>query len=91
MLIDEDAYNLDPVRFHYCFLELNKTKKYKIIKNNFKSGLLSKLFEKIDLTLEKNIKNLTFILKKRTNDEGMFITFERSGYDVMPYYANSKI
>ena len=90
MLIDEDAYNLDPVRFHYCFLELNKTKKYKIIKNNFKSGLLSKLFEKIDLTLEKNIKNLTFILKKRTNDEGMFITFERSGYDVLSYYANPK-
>ena len=90
MLIDEDAYNLDPVRFHYCFLGLNKTKKYKIIKNNFKSRLLSKLFEKIDLTIEKNIKNLTFILKKRTNDEGMFIIFERSGYDVMPYYANPK-
>ena len=91
MLIDEDAYNLDPVRFHYCFLELQKSNNYKIIKENFNSDLLSKLLTKLDLTEEENIKNLTFTAKRSSDDgEGLCFRFERKGYDVMSYYANPK-
>ena len=89
MLIDEDAYNLDPVRFHYCFLELKNSKNYKIIKENFQSKLLLKLLGKIDLTQEENIKNMT-ITAKRGSNEGIYLTFERSGYDVMSSYAIPK-
>ena len=85
MLIDEDAYNLDPFRFHYCFLELKNSKNYHLIKENFKSNLLSKLLGKIDLTMEDNIKKLTFIAKRSSDDgEGLVFTFERKGRDVMP-------
>ena len=91
MLIDEDAYNLDPVRFHYCFLELQNSNNYKIIKENFNSELLSKLLTKLDLTEEENIKNLTFTAKRSSDDgEGLCFRFERKGYDVMSYYANPK-
>ena len=91
MLIDEDAYNLDPVRFHYCFLELKNSKNYKIIKENFKSNLLSKLLSKIDLKEEENIKNLTFIAKRSSDDdEGTFFTFERKGYDIRPPHNSKK-
>ena len=40
MLIDEDAYNLDPVIFHYCFIELSDIDKYSIYKENFQSELI---------------------------------------------------
>ena len=91
MLIDEDAYNLDPVHFHFCFLELRNSKKYKIIKNNFRSNLLSKLLGKIDLKFEANLKNLSFTLRRDSNnDTEMFFEFQREGYDVMSSYAKTK-
>ena len=91
MLIDEDAYNLDPVHFHFCFLELRNSKKYKIIKNNFRSNLLSKLLGKIDLKFEANLKNLSFTTRRDSNnDTEMFFEFQREGYDVMSSYAKTK-
>ena len=86
MLIDEDAYNLDPIHFHYCFLQLQDTKKFSFIKENFKSQLLVTLLEKIDQKFQKEIKNLTFI-SKRSLDGGLYFYAERSGYDVMSSYA----
>ena len=86
MLIDEDAYNLDPIHFHYCFLQLQDTKKFSFIKENFKSQLLVTLLEKIDQKFQNEIKNLTFI-SKRSLDGGLYFYAERSGYDVMSSYA----
>ena len=91
MLIDEDAYNMDPVHFHFCFLELRKKKKYKIIKKNFRSNLLSKLLEKIDLKFEAKLRKLTFTSRRGSNNDAeMYIEFEREGYDVIPSYAKTK-
>lgn len=89
MLIDEDAYNLDPIHFHYCFLQLRDTIKYSFIKENFGSELLKKLVEKIDISLVNRIKSLTFTAKRGSNDGVMYFDFsDRIGYDVMSSYAN---
>ena len=48
MLIDEDAYNLDPISFHYCFLRLTNIKEFEIYKKNFNSKLLKALLENIN-------------------------------------------
>ena len=88
MLIDEDAYNLDPVHFHYCFLELKNAGNYKIIKSNFRSRLLSKILKNIDNEYEKEIKRLAFTAK-RSEDEGLYFEFERStNSDVSPSFLN---
>ena len=63
MLLDEDAYNLDPVHFHYCFLKLKNGNNYKLIKENFQSPLLKLLLEKVDFSKSDEIKKLTFISK----------------------------
>ena len=93
MLIDEDSYNLDPVHFHYCFLQLINYKKYSLIKKNFKSNLLKNLLEKIDLDDKKEIKSLYFTVE-RSSDEGseMYFEFEdRRCSEVMYSYAKNKI
>ena len=93
MLIDEDSYNLDPVHFHYCFLQLKNYKKYSLIKKNFKSNLLKNLLEKIDLDDKKEIKSLYFTAE-RSSDEGseMYFEFEdRRCSEVMYSYAKNKI
>ena len=88
MLIDEDAYNLDPVYFHYCFLKLKDSINYSFIKENFESNLLKKLLKNIDINFEETIKSLTFIGKRSSNiGDEMYFEFERVGYDVMSSYA----
>ena len=89
MLIDEDSYNLDPIHFHYCFLQLKNSEKYSLIKENFKSKLLKNLLEKIDLNVEEKIKSLIFIAKRSADEGGeIYLEFdERCGYDVMSSYA----
>lgn len=88
MLIDEDAYNLDPVHFHYCFLELKNVDNYNIIKSNFRSRLLSKILKNIDTEFEEEIKALT-IIAKRSGDEGLYFEYERpADSDVSPSFLN---
>ena len=88
MLLDEDAYNLDPIHFHYCFLELKNPSKYKLIKENFQSKLLKSLLK--DINLSKNeIKTLTFV-SKRSLDGEIYAGFERDDSDVMPHYIREK-
>ena len=88
MLLDEDAYNLDPIHFHYCFLELKNPAKYKLIKENFQSKLLKSLLK--DINLSKNeIKTLTFV-SKRSLDGEIYAGFERDDRDVMPHYIREK-
>lgn len=89
MLLDEDAYNLDPVHFHYCFLQLENKDKFSIIKENFRSKLLNKILNKINLKFHKEIKNLIFTAKRSSSNE-LCIEFERSGCDVMSSYFNKK-
>ena len=86
MLIDEDAYNLSPIHFHYCFLQLQETKNFSLKKKNFRSPLLSKLLKKIDENFQSEIQNLVFI-SKRGVENGLYFYAERSGYDVMPYFG----
>ena len=90
MLSDEDAYNLDSVLFHYCFLQLENTEQFFIIKENFTSNLLSKILNKINLIYDKETKNIIFKVKRPTSDDGLYIEFERSGCDVMSAYFNKK-
>ena len=88
MLLDEDAYNLDPIHFHYCFLELKNPAKYKLIKENFQSKLLKSLLN--DINLSKNeIKTLTFV-SKRSLDGEIYAGFERDDRDVIPHYIREK-
>ena len=89
ILLDEDAYNLDPVHFHYCFLQLENKDKFTIIKENFRSKLLNKILNKINLKFHKEIKNLIFTAKRSSSNE-LCIEFERSGCDVMSSYFNNK-
>jgi hypothetical protein len=88
MLLDEDAYNLDPVHFHYCFLQLKNANNYMLIKENFKSPLLKSLLEGIDFSTEKELKNVKFISKRSLTDELLF-EFERDVCDVMPSYIRT--
>ena len=85
MILDPDAYNLDPVNFHYCFLQLKKYNKYKIIKENFRSPLLQALLKEIKFTNIEEIKKLSFHAKRGSND-GMSMEIERNICDVMPPY-----
>ena len=89
MLLDEDAYNLDPVHFHYCFLELSDPKNYSFIKENFRGNLLLKILGKIDIDLAEKIKSLTFIVKRTPEEPGVLFYdwSDRIGYDVMSSYA----
>ena len=85
MLIGQDAYNLEPIIFHYCFINLNNAKNYKIIKKNFQSELLKKIINELTLTEDNlyKIQNNTLIInKKRDNFNGLF--FNRYANDVMP-------
>ena len=87
MLLDEDVYNLDPVHFHYCFLQLEKNKdEFLIFKENFRSNLLKKILSKINLTFQKEIKNIIMTAQRSTSGD-LCIEFERSGYDVMSAYS----
>ena len=88
MLLDEDAYNLDPVHFHYCFLKLKNANNYNLIKENFKSPLLNSLLENIDFSQGNDFKNMIFICKRSLNDELLF-EFERDACDVMPSYIRT--
>ena len=85
MLLDEDAYNLDPVHFHYCFLKLKNANNYSLIKENFGSSLLKSLLEKIDFSKANEIKQLTFVSKRSFLGELLF-EFNRDVCDVMPSY-----
>ena len=87
MLIDEDAYNLDPVHFHYCFLQLKDNNKYSFIKENFKSPLLVKLLKNIDSKFKEELKKISFF-SKRGADDGLNFYFERSLCDEMSSYAS---
>jgi len=89
MLIDEDAYNLNPADFHYCFIKLKNTKNFSLIKENFRSPLLKRLLENIDINFNDEIKKMTFVSKRGSEDEELHFYAERSGYDVMSYYANN--
>ena len=90
MLIDEDAYNLNPVHFHYCFLKLKDIEKYSFFKENFKSELLMKLLKNINVNDEqkKKIKKMT-VNGLRSSDGENSVLFERDEevYDVMSSYA----
>ena len=86
MILDEDSYNLDPIHFHYCFLQLENTNDFNIIKENFTSNLLKKLLKKIDFTLYSDIKEIYFTANRGSSGD-LCIEFERSGYDVMSSYA----
>ena len=88
MLLDEDAYNLDPDHFHYCFLKLKNGNNYNLIKENFKSPLLNSLLENIDFSQGNDFKNMIFICKRSLNDELLF-EFERDACDVMPSYIRT--
>ena len=97
MLLDEDAYNLDPVHFHYCFLKLgnieNEENKFILIKENFTSLLLKKLLETIDISEMENIKELKFCANRRVDVddiEDIYFTFERNKIDVMPSFLDKK-
>ena len=85
MILDPDAYNLDPIIFHYCFLQLKEYHKYKILKENFRSLLLQALLNKIDFTNIDEIKKMSFHAKRSSND-GMAMEIERNVCDVMPAY-----
>ena len=93
MLIDEDAYNLNPVHFHYCFLELANDKKYSFFKDNFTSNLLTKLLKNINLNDEQRekIKKMTATSLRGVDGENK-ILFERNEEisDVMSDYAKKK-
>ena len=91
MLIDEDSYNLDPIHFHYCFLQLKNSKNYSLIKKNFQSNLLKNILEKIDIIPQEKIRALTFTAK-RGSEEGGEIYFEfddRHGNDDMSSFAKA--
>ena len=92
MLIDEDAYNLDPVHFHYCFLELKNISKYRLIKDNFRSKLLCRLLKDLKCNINEKIEKLNFIAKRSSDEENIFIfNFPRSEVnDVMSSYATKK-
>ena len=85
MILDPDAYNLDPVNFHYCFLQLKEYHKYKILKENFRSPLLQALLNKIDFSNIDEIKSISFHAKRSSNN-GMTMEIERNVCDVMPAY-----
>lgn len=91
MLIDEDAYNLDPVHFHFCFLQLKDTSKYKLIKNNFKSKLLKGLFKGLNIEITQEILDSEFIAK-RSSCEGEIpmVYIERGMDDILSSYAKNK-
>ena len=85
MIIDEDAYNLEPTIFHYCFIKLSNAKNYKIIKKNFQSELLNKIFNELTLTEDNlyEIQNNALITnRKKDNFNGLF--FNRYANDVLP-------
>ena len=84
MLIDEDAYNMDPVHFHYCFLKLRDTKKYQLFEKNFKSPLLEKILKKIDFSKKEQIQNLKFVAKRDGKGDMFLFEIERNANDVMP-------
>jgi len=89
MLIDEDAYNLDPISFHYCFLRLVNTKEFEIYKKNFNSKLLKALLENINAKQKNEIKNLS-LNSKRGFKYNEFIELERTANDVMSsYFSNN--
>ena len=89
MLIDEDAYNLDPISFHYCFLRLANTKEFEIYKKNFNSKLLKALLENINAKQKNGIKNLS-LNSKRGFKYNEFIELERTANDVMSsYFSNN--
>ena len=85
MILDPDAYNLDPVNFHYCFLRLKEYYNYKILKENFNSPLLQALLNKIDFSNIDEIKKMSFHAKRSSNN-GMSMEIERNVCDVMPAY-----
>ena len=89
MLLDEYAYNLDPIHFHYCFLKLKDPTKFKLIKDNFQSDLLKSLLNDINLSKINEIKNLTFVSKRSLDDE-ISAERERDVSDVMPHYIRKK-
>ena len=88
MLLDEDAYNLDPIHFHFCFLKLKNANNYKLIKENFRSHLLKSLLENIDFSKGNENKNMTFITNRNFTGE-MIVQFERSVCDVMPSFIRN--
>ena len=88
MLLDEDAYNLDPVHFHYCFLKLKNANNYNLIRENFGSSLLKSLLVKIDFSKANEIKQLTFVSKRSFLGELLF-EFNRDVCDVMPSYIRN--
>jgi hypothetical protein len=97
MLLDEDAYNLDPVHFHYCFLKLgnieNEENNFILIKENFTSPLLKKLLETINTSEVEKIKELKFYSKRSIDVddiEDIYFTFERNRTDVMPSSLGKK-
>ena len=88
MLLDEDAYYMDPIHFHYCFLELAKNNKYKFIKKNFRSSLLELLLKNIDFNKIDDINDIKFYAKRSDND--MTMEIERNVCDVMPAGIRNK-
>ena len=91
MLIDEDAYNLDPVHFHFCFLELKDTSKYQLIKDNFNSKLLKGLFKDLNIEITKKILDSKFIAKRSFSEGEMpVVHIERGFDDALSLYAKNK-
>ena len=91
MLIDEDAYNLDPVHFHYCFLKLNNISKFKLIKANFRSKLLKRLLKGLKTDINKKIEDLVFIAKRSLYEGNESMVYICRGLnDEMSSYATKK-
>ena len=90
MILDEDAYNLNPVHFHYCFLQLGNNEKYSFYKENFTSELLIKLLKNINLNdkQREKIKKMTVNGLRGVDGENK-VLFERNEEvsDVMSSYA----
>ena len=91
MLIDEDAYNLDPVHFHYCFLKLKNISKFKLIKANFRSKLLKRLLKGLKTDINKKIEDLVFIAKRSLYEGNESMVYICRGLnDEMSSYATKK-
>lgn len=89
MLIDEDAYNLDPVSFHYCFLKLENPNNYNIIPKNFTSKLLDAILKKINFKGNENIKFISMNPQRGSNNQ-LVMSINRYGRDVNPpYFKNN--
>ena len=90
MILDEDAYNLNPVHFHYCFLQLGNNEKYSFYKENFTSELLIKLLKNINLNdkQREKIKKMTVNGLRGVDGENK-VLFERNEEvsDVMSSYV----